>query len=322
MQELSELESIAAFVAVADHTSFVSAGRVLNRDPTVVSRRVQALETRLGVRLLERSTRRVTLTEAGSAYLLRVRPILRDLMAAEREAMAFAAGVPRGRLRIAAPGTFGRMWLVPLLAEFIHLYPAVTLDVSFSNRFVDLIGEGFDVAVRLGVLPDSRLIARKIGNRRRLVFAAPAYLEQHGEPDTPEALSRHACLIFSGLSPSPDHWQFWDAAGVIRSAHVTGPLVSDDAEALVAAAVAGLGIMLATDWLVGRELASGRLVPILRDWSVADDGAIYVVTPSSDGVPSKTRALADFVTDRMRNPPWLATADHGPEIGMSNLRTI
>ncbi|WP_049621838.1 LysR family transcriptional regulator [Frateuria defendens] len=304
MHEWSNIDAIVAFATVAEHASFVAAGRVLGRDPTVISRRVQALEGRLGVRLLARSTRRVALTEAGAAYLARVQPILRELTTADREAAAFAAGAPRGRLRIAAPGTFGRMWLAPLLSEFLAAHPAVTLEVSFSNRFVDLIGEGFDIAVRLGVLPDSRLVARQIARRRRLVCASPAYLARHGEPATPEALARHACLIFSGF-PTPHYWQFSDASGTTQAANVDGPFVSDDAEALVAAAVAGRGLMMATDWLVGRELADGRLVPILPDWSVADEGAIYVVMPSSDGLPSKTRAFADFMLERMRHPPWL-----------------
>jgi len=305
MHDWSDIEAIAAFATVAERGSFVAAGKVLGRDPTVISRRVRALEARLGVRLLARSTRRVTLTEAGVAYLARVQPVLRDLMTADREAAAFAAGAPRGRLRIAAPSTFGRMWLTPLLTEFLASHPAVTLEVSFSNRFVDLIGEGFDVAVRLGVLPDSRLVARKIARRQRLVCAAPAYLARHGEPATPEALARHACLIFSGFS-TPHYWQFSNASGTTQAASVDGPFVSDDAEALVAAAVAGLGVMIATDWLVGRELADGRLVPILREWSVADEGAIYVVMPSSEGLPSKTRAFADFMVERMRHPPWLS----------------
>lgn len=305
MHEYSDTESIAAFVSVAEHGSFAAAGQALGRNPTVVSRRVLALEARLGVRLFTRSTRRVTLTEAGAAYFARVRPLLRELGAADREASAFASGSPRGRLRLAAPSTFGRMWLTPLLPEFLARYPDVTLDVSFCNRFVDLIGEGFDVAVRLGVLPDSRLVARKVAQRRRLICAAPGYLARYGEPAAPESLADHACFIFSGFT-TPQDWQFRQADGNVRSVHVDGPIVSDDAEALVAAAVAGLGIVMATDWLVGRELADGRLVPLLSDWTVADEGAIYVVMPSAGGVPTKTRAFADFISEQLRPAPWHA----------------
>lgn len=304
MHEYSDIEAIAAFLSVAERGSFAAAGQALGRDPTVVSRRILALETRLGVRLLTRSTRRVALTEAGAAYLERIRPLLRELSAADREAASFASGAPRGRLRLAAPSTFGRMWLAPLLPAFLARYPEVTLDVSFSNRFVDLIGEGFDVAVRLGALPDSRLVARKVARRRRLVCAAPAYLARYGEPTAPEALAEHACLVFSGFA-TPYYWQFEQARHAPCAVHVDGPIVSDDAEALVAAAVAGIGIVMATDWLVGRELADGRLVPLLNDWTVADEGAIYVVMPSSGGVPTKTRAFADFIGERLRTPPWL-----------------
>ncbi|CAN7327817.1 LysR family transcriptional regulator [Trinickia sp. LjRoot230] len=305
MHEYPDIDDIAAFVAVAEHASFAAAGRQLSRDATIVSRRVQALEARLGVRLFARSTRRVALTEAGAAYLTRVQPILRELGAATREAAAYASGAPRGRLRVAAPSTFGRMWLAPLVPVFLARYPEVTVDISFSNRFVDLIGEGFDVAVRLGVLPDSRLVARQVARRRRLVCAAPAYLERHGEPRTPEALTDHPCMIFSGF-PTPYRWQFAHASGEVRTVSIDGPVVSDDAEALVATAVAGIGIVMATDWLVGRELAEGRLVPLLHEWTVADEGAIYVVMPSAGGASSKTRAFADLISERMHPPPWLS----------------
>jgi DNA-binding transcriptional LysR family regulator len=306
--EAPDLADIAAFVALGETGSFVAAARRLARNPTAVSRRVQALEARLGVRLAERSTRSVTLTEAGQAYLERVRPLLDDLKTAELEAAAFARGEPRGRLRLALPSAFGRLWVSPLLPEFLRAHPQVAIEAQFSNAYVDLLGEGYDLAVRLGSLPDSRLIARKVADRRRMICAAPDYLAQYGVPASPAALAGHACLRFMG-KPNPHAWEFLDAEGREHTAPVSGPLASDDAEALVEAGVAGLGVVYATDWLVGRELADGRLVRILADWAIPDEGGVYVVTPSKAGLPSKTRAFADWIAERIGRAPWRAAID-------------
>lgn len=297
------MDMLAAFVALAETQSFAAAGRRLRRDPTVISRRVQALEAQLGVRLAERTTRRFVLTEAGRVYLDRLRPILRDLQAAQRDVSAFNDGVPQGHLRLALPASFGRMWLSPILTDFLIAHPLVSVEVEYADRFVDLIAEGFDLAVRLGVLTDSRLIARKLGDRRRILCASPLYLERHGAPDTLEALSGHACLRFSG-APSPSVWSFLDSRGKPEGVSVSGPLTSDDGEALVAAAVTGLGIVNATDWLVGRELAAGSLVPVLQRHRIQAEGAVYLLMPSSVGLPSKSRAFVDWLVREMRSPPW------------------
>jgi DNA-binding transcriptional LysR family regulator len=301
---LPDAETLAAFAAVADEGSFNAAGLRLGRDATVISRRVQALEQNLGVRLLERSTRRVVLTEAGVLYLGRIRPLMRGLLAAGQETASFSDGEPRGRLRLALPGSFGRMWLMPMLVDFLDAYPGVTLDAAFSNRFVDLIGEGFDLAIRLGVLPDSRLVARKLAERHRMICASPDYLARHGIPALPENVSDHQCLIFSG-KPNPNVWEFILPDGKQLVVPVSGPFISDDAEALVPAAVAGKGLLYATDWLVGRELSDGRLVRVLPDHGLLEEGAIYVVHPSSQHVPNKTRAFADWISARFsRELPW------------------
>lgn len=301
---IPDIEALAAFIAVAEGGSFNAAGHRLHRDATVVSRRVQTLEQSLGVRLVERSTRRVVLTEAGDLYLSQIRPLLGGLLAAGQEAGRFTDGEPRGRLRLALPGSFGRMWLMPMLVEFLEAYPGVALDVSFSNRFVDLIGEGFDLAIRLGVLPDSRLMTRKLAERRRMICASPAYLERRGVPASPEDLTGHECLIFSGKT-NPNAWEFIMPATRQLVVPIAGPFISDDAEALVMAAIAGHGLLYATDWLVGRELADGRLVRILEGFPVPSDGAIYMVHPSSRHVPNKTRAFADWIVERFtRSLPW------------------
>jgi DNA-binding transcriptional LysR family regulator len=246
----------------------------------------------------------VTLTEAGRAYLDRVEPLLRDLASADREAASFGEGRPRGRLRVSLPTSFGRLWVAPLLAEFLQAHPEITIEAECSNRYVDIIGERFDLAVRLGVLPDSRLVARKLHPRRRLVCASPAYLDQNGRPHSPDALARHACLRFTG-KVSPGAWEFLDRDGKLLTVPIDGPLASDDAAVLVEAAVKGLGLIYATDWLVAREVRNGALVAVLGDWEIPDEGATYIVTPSGAGMPTKTRALSDWLAHRFDPPPWI-----------------
>jgi DNA-binding transcriptional LysR family regulator len=299
------LAELYAFVAVAENLSFTRASRRLDRDATVLSRRLSSLEKRLGVRLVERTTRTVVLTEAGRLYLTRARAILDALKEADLEAASLATGEPRGHLRIALPSSFGRMWLAPVIAQFLAAHPRITIEAEFSDRLVDVVGERFDLAVRLGELTDSRLVARKLCSRRRLLCAALPYLERNGTPQHPEELTAHDCLIFNGLA-SPRKWELRHPSGDIAHVAVSGPFVSDDAEVLVEAAAAGLGILLATDWLVGKALETGRLLPILVDWRVADGGAIYLVTPSGAGKTSGTRALSEWFTTQFRRPPWSA----------------
>ena len=298
---------LTSFVAVAESLSFTLAAKRLRRDATVVSRRVSSLEARLGVRLLERTTRRVALTEAGRAYLERAHGILRAIDEADREVSAHAKGEPRGHLRLALPGLFGRMWLAPLLTDFLATYPHVTIEAEFSNRFVDIIGERFDIAVRLGKLSDSRLVARRVATRERLLVASPAYLARRGAPRTSSDLAKHDCLLFTGLA-EPNRWELVDRNGRRERVVVHGPLACDEAEVLRDAAIAGRGIFLATDWLVGPLVQDGLLTRVLPRWRVVDEGAIYVVTPSSAGNPSKTRAFSAFVSKRLAGPPWSASA--------------
>ncbi|MER8578129.1 LysR family transcriptional regulator [Mesorhizobium sp. M0923] len=302
--EPAALAEMAAFAAIAEARSFTKAAARIGRDATILSRRLASLEERLGVRLLHRTTRSVSLTEAGSEFLVRIRAILAAVDEAEAAASAHAGGGPRGVLRLALPGSFGRMWIGPLLPQFLTEFPDVRIEAEFSNRFVDLVAENFDVAVRLGALEDSRLVARKVATRRRLLCAAPSYLARRGTPAAPEALLEHSCLGFSGFQTFPA-WEMTDTTGRRVSIEVSGPLVTDDAEVLVEAAVQGVGLMMSTDWLVGRELADGRLVPVLEDWTLADEGAVYVVMPSAKGQAAKTRAFADWIGKRFAPvPPW------------------
>lgn len=296
----AHFDQVLAFVAIAEALSFKRAAARLNRDATLLSRRLGALEARLGVRLLERTTRRVALTQAGSLYLDRAAAIVRAMEEADLEAGGFAAEEPRGHLRLALPGSFGRLWLMPAIADFLAAHQKVTIEAEFSNRYVDLVGERFDLAVRLGALANSGLVVRKLGERRRMLCASPVYLEHRGAPRHPVELADRSCLIFAGLR----RWDFQAGDGARARVEVAGPLVADDVEALVAAAEAGLGIVLTTDWAAASSLREGRLVQVLAAWTLVDDGAISIVTPSGSHHATKTRVFSDFLAERFRRRPW------------------
>ncbi len=299
MQELDRggLEEIEAFVAVAELGGFAAAAKKIERDPSVISRRVGLLEARLGVRLLVRTTRRVALTEAGEAYLKRVQVILEELAAANVEVVEKAAA-PQGLLRVSAPMTFGRLWLAPLVAGFLKQYAHIRVDLRFSDRIVDLVAEGFDVAVRVGVLPSSSLQSRKIGEHRMLLAASPAYLKAAGTPQSPDDLERYDCVGFTGNASWPD-WrlQFNARRKLIRPAC---RYITDNSEATLAAAIDGAGIILAPDWLAGPALHQGSLVEILRGWTVRGEGGVYAVLPPGRLVPKKSRAFIDYLAAELK----------------------
>ena len=308
MQQSSKLAQIRAFIALAETGSFTAAAKRLGRDPTVLSRSVQALEARVGTRLAQRTTRIVTLTEAGSLYFSRVRTLLHELEAADEEVAAFGQGEPQGRIKVALPGSFARLWMAPLLTSFLLSHPRVTLDAHYSNAFVDIVGEGFDLAVRLAELKDSRLVARKVATRRRLLCAAPSYLSANEAPLEPHELVDHDCLCFTGRD-DPFKWTFRKGAGGERSVMVRPRIASDDADILVEAATAGLGLMYTTDWHVGALLADGRLVEVMTGWPVADGGGVFVLTSAPGSLPTKTRALSDWIARGLADPPWLGAAE-------------
>lgn len=297
----AEFEQITAFLAAVEHGGFTAASQALGRDGSILSRRVTALEKRLGVRLMERTTRRLALTEAGEAFHQRMRGTLQALQEIEQDTAAAATGV-RGTLRIALPATFGRMWVAPILPAFLATYPDLVVETAFEDRYVDLVAESFDVAVRIGTLTDSRLVARRLAPSRRLLCASPAYLQAHGTPVRPADLAQHACLGFSRLASHPLwHLRDGDKATAIR---IAGPLVTDDAQSLVQAAVSGAGIAMVSDWLAGPELCSGRLVPVLPDHPVENNETIYLVHPSARLVPAKTRAFSDWMTLQLDVTSW------------------
>ncbi|MDH0133198.1 LysR family transcriptional regulator [Pseudomonas shirazica] len=271
-------DELATLLALHEQGSFAAAGRQLERHPTVLSKRLSALEVRLGIRLVERSTRQLRFTDEGERLVAKVREANRLIAEAEQEAAEGAATV-RGRLRLALPAAMGRRWLSGMLADFVLAYPQVMVEAEYADRFVDLIGEGFDAAIRIGELADNRLVARKLCDHLRILCASPEYLARHGAPVQPEDLAGHDCLGFSGLRSFPE-WRLM-SGGQQVSVKVAGSLRSNDNEALLEAARRGVGILAGGDWLMGEDLAAGRLVRVLPQWQLDVAAGIYLVRPTA-----------------------------------------
>lgn len=295
-------DEIAAFLAVASQGSFVAAGRLLQRHPTVISKRLAAMEKRLGVRLMERSTRQVRITEVGAKLEQRLRAALGQILEAEQQATSGVAQV-RGVLRLALPAAMGRLWVAPLLPEFLSAHPGVSIVADYSEHVVDIIEQGYDLALRIGELEDSRLIANKLCEHRRILCASPAYVERCGMPLTPADLIEHNCLRFSGLASFPE-WKL-HRAGRQESVTTQGTLTSNDSETLLSAAMAGTGILGAGEWLMSRQLASGELVQVLPDWRLDSVGGIYLIRPSAKFPAATVLAFKAWIESRFVDvPPW------------------
>jgi DNA-binding transcriptional LysR family regulator len=308
MQELVEqgsMEELTAFIAVGETGSFTSAASKLGRDASVISRRVSQLEQRLGVRLLSRTTRHVSLTEVGAVYFGRVQAILDELAHASTEA-SDSASTPQGVLKISLPVTFGRQWVAPSLASFLARYPQIKIDAHFTDRIVDVIADGFDVAIRVGALNDSSLTARRIASYRNILTAAPSYLEKHGRPRSPADLKEHTCLGF----PSHPYWPDWMLTkdGQRRTVRPNCPLVADNSEVILMAELDGAGISLLPDWLVGPSLRHKKLAHVLPGWTGKGDGGVYAILPPGRLVPTKTRVFVDAIAEAIKTGWGRSTA--------------
>lgn len=288
---------MAAFVQVVEDGGFTAAARSLRVSPSAVSKLVARLEDRLGVRLLQRTTRRLSLTAEGRLFYERCRELLDEIAAAE-ELVAGSRLRPRGILRVGVSHGFGMRCLVPLVPLFAERYPEIVLELAFADRRVDLVAEGLDLAIRLGSVQDESLVARRLGEHGRIVCAAPAYLARHGTPRLPEDLLAHNCILFD----QPEHlnqWPFRRPDGSIERVRVRGMARSDSGDALYQLLLNGFGIAWAADFLARDDLAAGRLVPLLEPFRVDLRTAVHAVYPQRRHLPAKVRTLIDFLVERL-----------------------
>jgi DNA-binding transcriptional LysR family regulator len=287
MDRLGDLE---IFARVASTGSMSRAARDLGLSPPVISKRIKRLEERLGTRLLQRTTRQIALTEAGRGFHERVIAILGAVDDAETW-VSQRANVARGPLRISAPTTFGRLHVAPHLVRFLEKYPEIAVDLSLADHFVDVVGDGFDVAIRIADLADTSLVAKKLASNHRLLCASPRYVEKHGFPASIADLSRHRLLVHNA-----DHWRLDGPDGAV-SVPVQSAVVTNSSEVIREAVLAGLGIALRSTWDVGAELKSGLLLPVLPAYRGGQRVAIYAVYPSRRHLPQKTRVFIDFLAE-------------------------
>lgn len=292
MDRLREME---VFVAVVEAGSFVGAAAHMHMSPPAVTRTVASLEDRLGTRLLTRTTRALRLTEAGEGFVANATRLLAEIAAAE-QAAAGEAGTPTGHLVVTASSTFGRSVLAPLITDFLDAHPRITVSARFLDRVVDLMEEGVDVAVRIAELPDSSLVARRVGAVRRVLVASPAYLAEHGAPAEPAGLRGHAVIAFTGLMTG-GVWRH-SVGGRARQITLEPRFEVNDALAALAAAEAGKGITPALSYMVADALAAGRLVPVLEAYSPAPV-PVHLVHQQGRLVPPKVRAFMDFAAPRV-----------------------
>lgn len=295
MKSSDPLEGIAAFLAVAKHLSFTRAADELNVSRATVGAQVKALEAKTGIRLLHRSTRSMVLTEAGAAYFQALTGILPQIREAERAALSYQEEVI-GRLKITAPPDFGKLHLSGIVAEFLIQNPAVSIDMSFSDTSVNLIEEGFDLAIRGTISVEQNLITRHIGDSPLMICASPAYLARAGTPREPFDLARHACLHFAGLRWG-HVWHFKRGDQSVRLPIVPRYLVNDGLS-LREVAAAGAGVTLLPRFQIAQDLKSGRLVQLLEDWPIGVV-PIHAVYPDNRNIASKVRRFIDFLVKRL-----------------------
>jgi DNA-binding transcriptional LysR family regulator len=279
------------YVAVVDGGSFAAAADKLEISRAMVSKQIQKLEEHLGTRLMNRTTRRLSLTETGRAFYERSTEILQDVEEAEQVA-GHLTRTPQGALRLTIPLSYGQHRLAAIIGAYTQAYPQVQLDIALSDRKVDLVEDGFDLAVRIGALPQSDLIARKIGGVRSIVCASPGYVARHGAPRTPEELGSHACLGYS-LTGSGTDWRFETPDGPLI-VPITGPIRADNGDIIRLAALSGAGILFQPHFIVDDDLAAGRLVQLLPAWQSAELG-VYAVYPSRKHLSAKVRTFVDFL---------------------------
>lgn len=304
---MDTLTAMSVFAAVVENNSLAGAARAKNISPSVVSKQLAALEDRLGVRLLNRTTRRISLTEVGSAYYDRCKRILADVDEAE-VAVSQSHAAPRGRLKITAPTTFAHRHVAPHLPSFIARFPDVEVQLLVNDRIVDLVDEGIDLAIRISVLKDSSLIARKLANNVRSIVAAPEYLARHGRPRVPDELTQHTLLTYPPGNQINDwHFMVGGTETVIRA---KGAIMTSNGDSILKAVQAGGGLAMLPSFMTGEHIKSGRLIEVLSEF-VREDVPIYAVYPSSRHLSPKVRAFVDFLIETYGPQPYWMTGREG-----------
>ena len=297
---------MTAFVRSVDGGGFSAAARELGLTPSALSKLVTRLEDRLGARLLQRTTRRLQLTPEGEVFYVRSRRILADMDEAEAEVVA--AGVrPTGLLRLHCGSAFGMHQLAPAIPLFLERHAGVELDITISDEPLVGLGEGVDLAIRIGPLDESSMVARRICNLERVICAAPSYLERCGTPRTPDELQQHNCLWITSL-PVLRRWPF-DTDDGIRVVHIDGNVVANNAETVLQLAMAGVGITRLTDVIVGDAIGRGELIPILSEWHHVEPVPLYATYPSGRNLSPKIRAMVDFLVEQFGSAPWRRVAE-------------
>ena len=295
---MTAISDLDIFARVARTGNMSAAGREMGLSPAVVSKRISLLEERLGARLFQRTTRQLTLTETGEGYFKRVVDIL-SLVEEAEDFVSRRNTKPRGLLKVTAPTSFSRLHIAPYLAEFLSRYPEIELDFHLTDNFVDIIRDGFDVAIRIGELQDSSLVARKLAPDNRVVCAAPAYLERHGVPKALADLDHHNCLS----AGAQDVWRIEGPNGN-EQLRLKGNIRSNSAEFVRDALLAGLGIGLRSTWDIGTELKNGALKTVLPQYRGSSNVAIYAVYPCREFMPAKVNALIEFLAELYGHEPY------------------
>jgi len=298
---LRNIEDLSVFIRIVDRGSFSAAARVLDLSPTTVSKQIARLEKQLGVTLFERSTRSVRITDEGKAIAEKVRAAL----ALVDEAVEIAnngSGKLSGLIKITAPTPFGRQYVAKAIAKFRKLYPGVGFVLQLTDTLVDLYANEIDLAIRVGHLSDSRLIARRVAENRRILVASPEYVKQYGEPQHPAELSGHTCLLFAHLGSLRANWRLCHNKQVENIA-LNSELVADSGDALKMWCLAGLGIALRETWDVAQEIKEGTLVQVLAQWQ-EDTTPISIVRAAREHVPQRIKTFIQFLSDEWRTSPW------------------
>jgi DNA-binding transcriptional LysR family regulator len=295
MARLPDFEGLAIFAKVVETRSFIGAAAELKLSKATVSKAVSRIEARLGARLINRTSRQLALTDAGRQLAGRAAHILAEGEAAEDEALAQSTA-PRGLVRLAAPMSFGLLHIAPLLPEFLATFSEVSIDLHLNDAMVDLIGEGFDAAIRIAVLPDSSLVARRLCEMPRYLVGSPTYLNKHGRPRHPLHLAQHRCIGYSHTMTT-ETWRF-TKDGKSASVRPSGPLRVNNGDAMMPTLIAGTGLGILPEFILRDALATGRLERLLPDWSLPS-GAVYWVTPPGGPRPKRIEVLADFLVKKL-----------------------